>query len=374
MKKIIHILAAVLITFSITAQVPQKMSYQAVIRNDKDSLVRNQPVNLRISIKQGAMDGKIVYQKIYNPMPVTNMNGLITVEIGAGSSLIGKFSSIDWSDGPYYIHTEIDPTGKNNYSLETTSELLSVPYAFHAKTAEAISGQGLDGLIARIEMLEVHLNLTFNDERDGTQYRMVTIGDQTWMRENLKYLPSVSGIYIWSPNEPHYYVNGYNGSDVDQARATDNYNTYGVLYNWTAALNGDSPVDSASIGVQGICPSGWHLPSYAEWKQLVNYLGGDSIAGGKLKEAGTLHWLSPNTGATNESGFTALPGGGFISWEGYAFWPPGNYSFLWSASWDDEISKLNSIFLDKENNNVNWGWNNTSDFKGHALSVRCIKD
>lgn len=134
------------------------------------------------------------------------------------------------------------------------------------------------------------------DSRDSQIYQYKTIGTQVWMTENLAYLPSVVGPGTGSNSTAYYYVYGYDGTDVDAAKGTTNYNKYGVLYNWPAALTA--------------CPPGWHLPSDAEWTTLITYLGGESVAGGKMKEAGESHWTSPNTGATNESGFTALPGGG----------------------------------------------------------------
>ncbi|HNW90215.1 MAG TPA: FISUMP domain-containing protein [Bacteroidales bacterium] len=135
----------------------------------------------------------------------------------------------------------------------------------------------------------------FTDPRDGNVYQTVTIGAQVWMAENLRYLPSVVGPSTSSVTTPYYYVYGYDGTDVNAAKAASNYTTYGVLYNWPAACSS--------------CPTGWYLPSDAEWTQFTDYLGGTSIAGGKLKETGTTHWNSPNTGATNETGFTALGGG-----------------------------------------------------------------
>ncbi|MDY0143384.1 MAG: FISUMP domain-containing protein [Bacteroidales bacterium] len=136
---------------------------------------------------------------------------------------------------------------------------------------------------------------SFTDPRDGNVYQTVTIGTQVWMAENLRYLPSVVGPGTGSNTTPYYYVYDYDGTDVNAAKGTSNYSTYGVLYNWTAAVNA--------------CPTGWHLPSDDEWTELTDYLGGTGVAGGKLKETGTTHWFSPNTGATNETGFTALPGG-----------------------------------------------------------------
>ncbi len=143
----------------------------------------------------------------------------------------------------------------------------------------------------------------------GKHYAVVTIGNQTWMAENLAYLPSVVGPVTLSDTIPYHYVYGYGGTSVSQATATPFYTTYGVLYNWLAAMAGSASSNANPSGVQGACPLGWHLPSNAEWTELNDYLGGTNVAGGKLKEIGITHWTSPNTGATNETGFTALPGG-----------------------------------------------------------------
>jgi len=140
MKRIFTIFAAVLITLSIWAQSPQKMSYQAVIRNNSDQLVTNQAVGMSVSILLGSETGTEVYKEIYNPNPQTNANGLVTIEIGGGIPLTGTFAGIDWSAGSYFIKTETDPTGGTSYTITGTSQLLSVPYALHAKTAESISG------------------------------------------------------------------------------------------------------------------------------------------------------------------------------------------------------------------------------------------
>jgi uncharacterized protein (TIGR02145 family) len=116
---------------------------------------------------------------------------------------------------------------------------------------------------------------TFKDSRDGRTYITISIGTQTWMAENLAFKADIG---CWE-------------YDNDQNKVT-----YGCLYNWETA--------------KSVCPSGWHLPANYEFTVLTNFLGGDSVAGVKLKEAGIAHWASPNSGATNETGFTALPGGG----------------------------------------------------------------
>jgi len=138
MNKIVIILAAILLTASVFAQSPQKMSYQAVIRNSSDALVKNQTVGMQISILQGSPTGTAVY--IETQTPSTNDNGLVSIEIGAGTIFSGVFSTIDWANDIFFIKTEIDPAGGTSYSITGTSQLLSVPYALHAKTAETISG------------------------------------------------------------------------------------------------------------------------------------------------------------------------------------------------------------------------------------------
>ena len=117
----------------------------------------------------------------------------------------------------------------------------------------------------------------FTDARDGKVYKTITIGTQTWMAENLAYLPSVSHSFTSSFDFPVYYVYGYDGNSVSAAKASANYITYGVLYNWEAA--------------KIACPSGWHLPTDAEWTILENYLG--TTAGDKLKETGDIALVEP---------------------------------------------------------------------------------
>ena len=138
MKKLFTLLAAILFTASAFSQPPYKLSYQAVIRDTNNTLVINSSVGLKISILQGALNGTAVY--VETQTSTTNLNGLATMEIGSGTVVLGNFTIIDWPKGTYFIKTEIDPTGGMNYLITGTSELLSVPYALHAKTAENVSG------------------------------------------------------------------------------------------------------------------------------------------------------------------------------------------------------------------------------------------
>ena len=139
MNRFYLLLTAILLTNMVWAQAPEKMSYQAVIRGTDNILYTNQDVGMQIGILQGSASGDLLY--LENHTPTTNKNGLISIEIGAGSSVSGSFADIDWSKGPYFILTMTDPTGGTNYSITGTSQLLSVPYALHAQTAENITGE-----------------------------------------------------------------------------------------------------------------------------------------------------------------------------------------------------------------------------------------
>jgi hypothetical protein len=134
MKAFFTFLAAAILTAGAWAQSPLKMSYQAVIRNTSDQLVTNQMIGMRISIVQGSAIGMAVYTE--TQVTSTNSIGLVSIEIGGGMG----FDAIDWANGPYFIMTETDPEGGTNYTITNTSQLLSVPYALHAKAAEALAG------------------------------------------------------------------------------------------------------------------------------------------------------------------------------------------------------------------------------------------
>jgi len=146
MKRIFTVFASLLLTAIVFAQTPQKMSYQAVIRNSANNLVTNKAVGMRVSILQGSVTGTEVYKEIYNPNPQTNDNGLLNIEIGTGIPLTGTFTAINWANGLYFIKTETDPTGGTDYTITGTSQLLSVPYALMAKNIEnsAVTSEKLE--------------------------------------------------------------------------------------------------------------------------------------------------------------------------------------------------------------------------------------
>jgi uncharacterized protein (TIGR02145 family) len=189
----------------------------------------------------------------------------------------------------------------------------------------------------------------------GYEYDIVAIGDQCWFAENCRYLPEVSPSSEGSVTEPYYYVYDYEGSTVAEAQATDKYETYGVLYNWPAVMT------------EGICPSGWHIPSDEEFTQLTDFLGGESVAGVKMMEAGYDRWNPPNTGAINSSGWTGLPGG--YRYSG-GFGGNGDDGNWWPAS----ESGSDSWFLKLDGGDEVFRVYTNSNDRDPGLSARCVRD
>jgi hypothetical protein len=138
MKLTLTILLFVTVTLSIFAQAPEKMSYQAIIRSKANSLVTNSNISLKIIVHQGTTTGTKVYEETH--LVMTNNNGLVSLEIGTGNITTGNFSAIAWDKGPYFVETQVDAAGGTNYNIIGITQLLSVPYALHAKTAERIVG------------------------------------------------------------------------------------------------------------------------------------------------------------------------------------------------------------------------------------------
>ena len=193
-------------------------------------------------------------------------------------------------------------------------------------------------------------------DTDGNIYHTVTIGTQVWMVENLKTtryndgtsIPLITDASSWSSLASAGFSRYNNDS-------TTYGSTYGALYNWYAVNTGK------------LAPAGWHVPTDAEWAALDTYLGGDAVAGGTLKEAGTTHWLAPNTGATNSSGFFALPGG-YRSDDG-TFNSIGYGGVLWSSSANDAASSWSRSMSICTINVLRYNY-----LRGYGLSVRCIKN
>ena len=195
---------------------------------------------------------------------------------------------------------------------------------------------------------------------DGNVYKTVTIGTQTWMAENLKVSKYSDGTTIPNIIDNAQWQNNTTGAWSYYNNDATNNSKYGKLYNLYA-------VSKTTNGNKNVCPTGWHVPSDAEWSILTDFLGGDSIAGGKMKEVGTTSWNSPNTGATNISLFTGLPGD-YRNYNG-SYFNIGSFGSWWSST---EFDTYYAWSRDLGSNGGLAGYYyNTKDF---GLSVRCLKD
>ena len=343
------------------AQVPQKMSYQAVIRNSSDKLVTNTQIGMKISILQTTATGTALYTETQTT--TTNANGLVSIEFGGGAG----FETINWANGPYFLKTETDITGGTNYTITGTSQLLSVPYALAAGSL-AINKNSLtydtymkdDGTymgLVKITVQQPFATEPTVTDIDGNVYGTVKIGTQVWMTSNLRTtryrngdaIPNVTANAAWAALTTGAYCT-YNNTTK-----ADSITLFGRLYNFYAVADS-----------RNIAPVGWHVPTDAEWTTLTNYLG--ALAGGRLKESGTTHWYSPNTDALNDSKFSALPGG-YRNYGNGTFYGVGGSGYWWSSA-EYGTSTAWFRYMGYDSSDVGrYGNSKTGGF-----SVRCLRD
>jgi len=214
----------------------------------------------------------------------------------------------------------------------------------------------------------VPLSGTFTDSRDQHEYKWVTIGTQTWMAENLAWLPAVSPPAEGSDTARYYYVFRYIGTNVAAAKNWEYYADYGVFYNWMAALNGEDSSNLIPSGIRGVCPDGWHLPSDGEWDILINQLGGEYAAGKNMKS--TKGWNNfegePGDG-NNSSGFNALAAGSRHNGGGY--YNLGFNALYWSSTGYDRYGAWYR-YLAYFHDGVYRYYGN----KSFGFSVRCVRN
>ena len=525
MKKISLISLFLLLICGMMAQAPEKFSYQAVVRDASNQLINSHAVGVRVSVLQGAATGNPVYVETHTV--TTNANGLMTLEIGAGSVQQGSFTDIDWANGPYFLKTETDPNGGTNYSVTSTQQLLSVPYALYAKEASnAFSGdyndltntpaiptvptnvsaftndagyltgytetdptvpawakeankptynyseitntptiptvptnvsaftndagylieetqtlsdvtaignsagsrqlkdvsdpteaydvvnlrtltllmdslrndfqqqlqqlqqqmqQQIDSLQEIVSALDTNHHTddfvcgtsTLTDY-EGNVYATVQIGNQCWMRDNLRTTHYADGTAIpldssyTNSAEPCYY--DYSSSAIPLTQR-------GYLYNWPAVMRGASSSNTNPSGVQGICPTGWHVPSDAEWTQLTDYVSSQSdyLCMNNTENiakalSSTTGWSSSsstcavgnNMDINNTTGFGAMPAGYRYN---LGFTNSGKYAYFWSST---EASSGNSWYRYL---NYNYAYVYRNNYGKHlGYSVRCLRD
>jgi uncharacterized protein (TIGR02145 family) len=195
-------------------------------------------------------------------------------------------------------------------------------------------------------------------DNDDNVYKTIVIGDQCWLAENLRVTHYCNGDAIPNVTDKITWTGLTTGAYCEYNNDIKNVATYGRLYNWYAVNDG-----------RNIAPAGWHVASDAEWATLIDYLGGEAVAGGKMKETGTTHWKSPNTGATNESGFIALPGG-YRYWGGdYDYDYVTYHAFFWSATEEVDGLAYGRLLL-----YILAEVRHTVLPKASGFSVRCVKD
>jgi len=364
MKKLYFLFVVTLLlllgpVYNAFSQAPEGFTYQAEARDSRGRLLANTTLSIKANILEASSIE--IWKGEYTEK--TDKYGLFTIvigDVGSTTSSTGNFSDIDWGNGIYSLQVQVS-WGTNTTSLQPT-QLLSVPYALYSKTsanAEETKAY-VDNLVLDVMNMLARSNENFTStttgiikDTEGNNYTTIKIGSQWWMAENLKTtkyndgtaIPNVTVITDWAGLTDGAYC--WYDNDETTYKAI-----YGALYNGYAVNTGK------------LCPVGWHVPSDAEWTTLFTYLGGESVAGGKMKETGISHWTSPNSGATNESGFTGLPGS-FRNFRGYFTCCIGSAGEWWTTTPQMGVD-LSYLSLSVRFINA---FPNIS-----GLSVRCVRD
>jgi uncharacterized protein (TIGR02145 family) len=366
------------------AQAPQGIPYQAIARNASGVAIANTAVKVRFSIRDSIANGAIKYQETHNP--TTSALGLFSVNVGMGMVVNGTFSGINWSKNAKFLQVELNTTGGTTYTDLGTTQMMSVPYALQAnsiKMRTSASGDTLytgggnyliiPGLSASNPVLyQPDLPIT---DIDGNVYQTIRIGNQVWMKENLKVSKYRNGNSISTGLTDSQWSVTTNGAYTLYNNDVANNAIYGKLYNWYTISD-----------ARGLCPIGWHVPSDDEWKLLetilgltaseVDAIGPRGIAqkfGGKLKsigikETGSGLWETPNIGANNSSGFSGIPGGTRYDYGAYN--DIGRYAVWWTRTEFSSASPWYRYLFYNDN-----GLGRDKLFlKNTGFSVRCIKD
>jgi len=259
----------------------------------------------------------------------------------------------------YAPYPAATPIGNANMGTQTSFSVTLTEGAAYYVAIKAYNNSGSSGY-SNISNFTIQSSTSSSTVTDieGNVYNTVTIGSQVWMKENLrttKYRDGTAIGTITSTSSIQSEISPkYQWVYLDNK---SNASTYGRLYTWYAATDS-----------RGLCPKNWHLPTDTEWTTLIDYLGGESVAGGKMKEVGTTHWTSPNTGADNSSGFTGLPGayrspyGQFVSGgsDGH-WWSASDYTNI-SFAWSRNLSMYSGT-----------AWR-THSSKKMGMSIRCLPD
>lgn len=394
MKKAFVFTILLVISFLICAQAPQNISYQAIVRDGANNLVTNQTVGVQISILQGSASGSSVYVETHNSQ--SNVNGLISFEIGSGTVVSGDFSTIDWGDDSYFVQTEIDLAGATNYTITGTQQLLSVPYALYANTADTLRG----GINETDPSVPTGIQSGEMQYWNGTEWITISAGNEgqvltflggtpTWKTPAVGFIESGD---VYNHKTGKIWMDKNLGAAQVATSSTD-ADSYGDLYQWGRASDGhqtmvwtssttsdgaeqanetttlsstdtpghgdfitgssdwrSTPNDNLWQGVSGTnnpCPSGYRLPTEAELDAERQSWSSDDAAGA---------FASP----------LKLPVAGYRVFGNGSLFNVGTSGFYWSST----VSSADSRTLSFNSSNA---FMNTDSRAGGA-SVRCLKD
>jgi uncharacterized protein (TIGR02145 family) len=382
MKKLFLLLVSLVTSAAVSAQAPQGIPYQAIARNSSGVAIANTAVKVRFSIRDSIATGAIKYQETHNP--TTSALGLFSVNVGMGTVVSGSFSGINWGKNAKFLQVEMDPAGGSTYTDLGTTQMMSVPYALHSKSSDAIkmrtsatgdtlyTGGGNYVIVPGISASNPSSNSITVLDIDGNLYNTIRIGTQLWMKENLKVSKYRNGDPIPTNLDDGQWGSTNSGAYAIFGNDPINNNYYGKLYNWYTLVD-----------ARGLCPIGWHPANDAEWKILESFLGMPANEldlstnadrgvsqniGGKLKLVSNSLWSNPNSGANNSTGFSAV-GNGYRGsngpyynlYNGAHWWVSTEYSLTngWNRVISNNITGVSrSNYLEKRN----------------GLGVRCIKD
>jgi len=349
MKNILLLMLTLLAVSTLTAQ-PQSFKYQAVARSNGNVLT-NTDIGMKIEIREGSVSGSAVYSETF--AVTSNSVGIINVNIGKGTPETGVFSEINWGSNDYFLNVALDVNGGTSYQEMGTTQLLSVPYSLY--TGSIYVKYSNDTLYIGDQYVIIGGDTpppggTVTDF-DGNIYETVTIGSQTWMKENLRSLhyadgTPINGVWVYDDNESNAAI-------------------WGRLYNWDAAMNNMSAANVNRANVQGACPDGWHMPSKDEFNELVSFLG--SGAGWKLKETGARYWNTPNSN-TNESEFSAIGAGDKESVSG-VYENMKEITEFWTSTENSNTRAYNLILYQNQG-----GAPMHNNDKENGFSIRCVRN
>lgn len=372
MRKGLLIIGMVFSVVLSQAQSPPYIPYQAAVRNGLGEVLANQQVNLRFTIYNLSPSGDIVWTEEQTTQ--TNSMGLVNLRIGDAVPLAG----IDWQTGSKFLQVELQIDG--GFIDLGTQQMLSVPYALHANQVNVRISESGDTLWVGQDWVivpgiseanagsptahscgvpDIHNpEVTYDEmtDQEGNVYRTVVIGTKEWMAENLNTSVYRNGNALQSALNTSAWQSSLAGAWQYYNQDATSECPQGKMYNWYAVND-----------ARGICPTGWHVPTEADWSSLETALGGQLVAGNKMKVIGTQYWFGGNTGATNESGFSALGSGLYYFYGSFEGLTQGvNF---WSAqSFDASSAWVRSITFDMANLSL------SIYPKNSGFHVRCVRD